>query len=92
MFRSLVPGLESSGPATPLLVNDIIIPEYGERWPRLLERDIRQINMIMLVSLGGKQRPRLEFEALLREADPRYEVYRVHATGPLGLLEVYLRQ
>lgn len=48
--------------------------------------------MIMLVSLGGKQRTRLEFEALLREADPRYEVYRVHATGPLGLLEVYLRQ
>ncbi|KAI1252692.1 hypothetical protein MGN70_004896 [Eutypa lata] len=51
MFRSLVPGLESSGPATPLLVNDIIIPEYGERWPRLLERDIRQIDMIMLEAI-----------------------------------------
>ncbi|KAI1650124.1 S-adenosyl-L-methionine-dependent methyltransferase [Daldinia loculata] len=45
MFRSFVPGLESSGPATPLLVNDIIMPEPGEKWPRLLERDIRQIDI-----------------------------------------------
>ncbi|KAI1348227.1 S-adenosyl-L-methionine-dependent methyltransferase [Xylaria sp. FL0043] len=92
MFRCLVPGLESSGPATPLLVNDIVMPEPGESWPRLLERDLRQIDMIMLVSFGGKQRTKAEFEALLREADPRYEVRKVHATGPLGLLEIYLRQ
>ncbi|KAI2776596.1 S-adenosyl-L-methionine-dependent methyltransferase [Daldinia loculata] len=31
MFRSFVPGLESSGPATPLLVNDFIMPEPGEK-------------------------------------------------------------
>ncbi|KAI1275965.1 S-adenosyl-L-methionine-dependent methyltransferase [Xylaria sp. FL0933] len=80
MFRCLVPGLGSSGPATPLLVNDIVMPEPGESWPRLLERDLRQTDMIML------------FEALLREADPRYEVRKVHATGPLGLLEIYIRQ
>ncbi|KAI1426422.1 S-adenosyl-L-methionine-dependent methyltransferase [Xylaria sp. FL1777] len=92
MFRSLVPGLESSGPATPLLVNDIVMPEPGESWPRLLERDIRQIDMLMLVSFGGKQRTRAEFASLLREADARYEIHRVHATGPLGLLEIYLRQ
>ncbi|KAI0843955.1 S-adenosyl-L-methionine-dependent methyltransferase [Daldinia vernicosa] len=89
MFRSFVPGLESSGPATPLLVNDIIMPEPGEKWPRLLERDIRQIDMI-LISYGGKQRSKTEFEVLLKEADARYEVHKVHAIGPLGLLEVYL--
>ncbi|KAI1211540.1 S-adenosyl-L-methionine-dependent methyltransferase [Annulohypoxylon truncatum] len=91
MFRSLVSGLESSGPATPLLINDIIMPEPGESWPRLLERDIRQVDMIVLVNCGGKQRTKTEFEALLREADARYKIHKVHATGPLGLLEVYLR-
>ncbi|KAI8630504.1 S-adenosyl-L-methionine-dependent methyltransferase [Xylariaceae sp. FL1651] len=90
MFKSLVPGLESSGPGTPLLVNDIIMPEPGSKWPRLLERDIRQIDMIMLISYGAKQRTRAEFEGLLKEADARYEIRKVHATGPLGLLEVYL--
>ncbi|KAI0099533.1 S-adenosyl-L-methionine-dependent methyltransferase [Daldinia grandis] len=92
MFRSFVPGLESSGPATPLLVNDIVMPELGEKWPRLLERDIRQIDMIMLINYGAKQRSKTEFEALLKEADERYEIHKVHANGPLGLLEVYLRQ
>lgn len=92
MFRSLVPGMESSGPATPLLVNDIVMPEPGESWPRLLERDIRQIDMIMLISFGGKQRTKAEFAALLKEADARYEVRKVHRTGPLGLLEIYLGQ
>ncbi|KAI0406832.1 S-adenosyl-L-methionine-dependent methyltransferase [Xylaria palmicola] len=92
MFRSLVPGLESSGPATPLLVNDIVLPEPGESWPRMLERDARQIDMIMLVSFGGKQRTKAEFAALLKEADARYEVHKVHANGPLGMLEIYLRQ
>ncbi|KAI0102814.1 S-adenosyl-L-methionine-dependent methyltransferase [Nemania sp. FL0031] len=91
MFRCLVPGLESSGPDTPLLVNDIVMPEPGESWPRLLERDIRQIDMIMLICFGGKQRTKAEFAALLTEADARYEIRRVHAAGPLGLLEIYLR-
>lgn len=90
MFRSLVPGLESSGPATPLLINDIIMPEPGENWPRLLERDVRQVDMIMLINCGSKQRTKTEFEALLKEADARYEIRKVHATGRLGLLEVYL--
>ncbi|KAI1177723.1 S-adenosyl-L-methionine-dependent methyltransferase [Nemania sp. FL0916] len=92
IFRSLVPALESSGPSTPLLINDVILPEPGDKWPRLLERDIRQIDMIMMVSLGAKQRTRPEFESLLRKADARYQVSRVHRTGPMGLLEVYLRQ
>ena len=92
MFRCLVPGLESSGLGTPLLINDIVMHEPGQRWPRLLERDIRQIDMIMLICFSGKQRTRAEFEALLKEADARYEIENVYATGPMGLLEVYLRQ
>ncbi|KAL8879219.1 MAG: hypothetical protein Q9198_003128 [Flavoplaca austrocitrina] len=89
MFKSFVPGLEKSSPKTPLLVNDIIIPEPGT-WPRHQERVVRQVDMVMLVNCGAKQRTKAEFESLLKEADPRYEIRNAFDNGPLGLLEVYL--
>ncbi|KAF2968554.1 hypothetical protein GQX73_g5048 [Xylaria multiplex] len=91
IFKSMVPGLESSKPGTPFLINDIIMPEPGI-WTRLAEREVRQIDIVMLVGFRAKQRTRAEFLALLTEADPRYEIRNVYETGPLGLLEVYLRQ
>lgn len=91
IFKSFVPGLEASGPETPLLINDIIIPEPGT-WPRHQERVVRQVDMVMLVNCGAKQRTKAEFEALLKEADPRYEIRNVFDNGPLGLLEVYLKR
>ncbi|KAI4273484.1 MAG: hypothetical protein LQ337_004585 [Flavoplaca oasis] len=91
IFRSFVPGLEKSSAETPLLVNDIIIPEPGI-WPRHQERVVRQVDMVMLVNCGAKQRTKAEFESLLKEADPRYEIRNAFDNGPLGLLEVYLRR
>lgn len=91
IFKALVPGLEASNPGTPLLINDIILPEPGA-WPRHQERVVRQVDMVMLVNCGAKQRTRAEFEALLREADLRYEIRKVFDNGPLGLLEVYLKR
>ncbi|KAH8653814.1 S-adenosyl-L-methionine-dependent methyltransferase [Xylariales sp. PMI_506] len=89
MFRAVVPGLEASLPDTPLLINDIVLPEPGTV-PRLWEREMRQADMVMMVSFGAKQRTAAEFEALLKEADARYYVRKVHDQGALGLLEVYL--
>jgi O-methyltransferase domain len=91
IFKSFVPGLESSSPDTPLLINDIIIPEPGT-WPRHQERLVRQVDMVMLVNCGAKQRTKAEFDSLLKRADPRYEIRNVHDNGPLGLLEVYLNR
>ncbi|KXX82903.1 Sterigmatocystin 8-O-methyltransferase [Madurella mycetomatis] len=91
IFKSFVPGLENSSPDTPLLINDIIIPEPGT-WPRHQERVVRQVDMVMLVNCGAKQRTKAEFESLLKEADPRYEIRNVFDNGPLGLLEVYLKR
>ncbi|KAL8833749.1 MAG: hypothetical protein Q9205_007552 [Flavoplaca limonia] len=91
IFKSFVPGLETSSPKTPLLVNDIIIPEPGT-WPRHQERVVRQVDMVMLVNCGAKQRTKAEFESLLTEADPRYEIRNAFDNGPLGLLEVYLKR
>ncbi|KAL8644393.1 MAG: hypothetical protein Q9226_007784 [Calogaya cf. arnoldii] len=91
IFKSFIPGLEHSSPDTPLLINDIIIPEPGT-WPRHQERVVRQVDMVMLVNCGAKQRTKAEFESLLKEADPRYEIRNAFDDGPLGLLEIYLKR
>ncbi|OTA89001.1 hypothetical protein M434DRAFT_115210 [Hypoxylon sp. CO27-5] len=91
IFKSFVPGLEGSKPGTPLLINETILPEPGTK-PLHEERAFRQMDMLMYVNLGAKQRTKNEFEALLKEADPRYEIHNVHAEGNMGLLEVHLRR
>ncbi|KAH9896155.1 S-adenosyl-L-methionine-dependent methyltransferase [Xylariomycetidae sp. FL2044] len=93
MFRALVPGLEGSADV-PLLLWDFITPEPGT-WPAHRERLIRQADLIMMIAFGGKERSRAEFDALLKQADPRYEIRKVHekeSLGLLGLLEVYLNR
>ncbi|KAG5748741.1 hypothetical protein H9Q70_008597 [Fusarium xylarioides] len=89
MFKSVVPGLEGSSPDTPLLINDIVMPEAGTI-PRLKERAMREADMVMMVSFGAKQRTKAEFGVLLKKADPRFVIRKVHDTGALGLLEVHL--
>lgn len=91
MFKGFVPGLEGSVAGTPLLINDIVMPEPGER-PAHEERSLRQLDMLMLIGFGSKQRTRAEFETLLKEADSRYEIVSVQATGSMGLVEVHLRK
>ncbi|KAI1028639.1 hypothetical protein LB503_002644 [Fusarium chuoi] len=91
MFKSVVPGLEGSPPDTPLLINDIVMPEVGTV-PRLKERAMREADMVMMVSFGAKQRTKTEFDILLKKADPRFVIRKVHDTGALGLLEVYLHR
>ncbi|KAI0841458.1 O-methyltransferase [Hypoxylon sp. FL0890] len=89
ILKSFVPGLEGSKRGTPLLINDTIIPEPGTR-PAHEERGLRQMDMMMFVNFGAKERTKKEFEALLKEADPRYEIHNAHADGAVGLLEVHL--
>ncbi|XWW96275.1 hypothetical protein V2A60_004248 [Cordyceps javanica] len=89
IFRAFVPGLEGSAPGTPLLINDTVMPEPGSI-PRHVERQLRQVDILMMIGLGAKQRSRFEFEALLREADPRYKVKSIYSEGPMGLVEAYL--
>ena len=48
--------------------------------------------MVMLVNCGARQRTKAEFELLLKEADPRYEIRNVFDNGPLCLLEVHLNR
>jgi hypothetical protein len=82
ILRAVVPALEKCNPGTPLLINDIIMPESGTT-TRLEEHHLRQVDMTMLVALGSKQRTEREFKTLLKESDPRFEVSssRLYAHG-----------
>ena len=96
IFRAVVPGLEASAAGTPLLINDMILPESGQdiedKGGRMWEKERRQADMVMLMCFGAKQRTVGEFKALLMEADTRYVVRKVQEGGALGLIEVHLDQ
>ena len=73
ILRGVVPALERCEPGTPLLINDVVLPESGTT-TRFEERYLRQLDITMLVALGAKQRSEREFNSLFKEADPRFEV------------------
>ncbi|KAI1389027.1 O-methyltransferase [Hypoxylon trugodes] len=90
ILEALVPALEKCDDGTPLLINETVLPQPGTiHAPE--ERGLRQMDMLMLVTLGSKQRTKEEYETLLKEADDRYEIYSLHSTGSMGLLEVHLK-
>jgi hypothetical protein len=90
IFRCIVPTLETSKPDTPLLINDTVMPEPGEL-PLHMERELRELDMLMFVCLGAKQRTKLEFERLLLEADTRFTIHGAYVRGSLSLIDVRLR-
>ena len=73
ILKAIVPALENSNNRTPLLINDTVLPVSGAI-TRLQEHAIRQMDMLMLIFMGAKQRNVEEFEALLKSADKRYKV------------------
>lgn len=88
--RALVPALEAAAPGTPLIISDRVLPALGDSVALHEERGMRQMDMMMMVGLGAKERTYLEWDALFKEADDRF-VVKVHAQGASGILEVVLR-
>lgn len=88
-----MPALECCPTGTPLLINDIVLPEPGRKrvatetgspgeggkagLTKFEEHGLRQLDIAMLVILGAKQRTAREFEQLLKRADERLEVSRL---------------
>ncbi|KAI1171048.1 O-methyltransferase-domain-containing protein [Nemania sp. FL0916] len=91
IIRAVVPALEHCAPGTPLLINDIVLPEPGTA-PKSEEHNLRQIDIYMMVMMEAKQRTEAEFNRLVKEADERLEIVRVYR-NPLGVsvVEVHLR-
>ncbi|PVH96271.1 putative O-methyltransferase [Periconia macrospinosa] len=90
IIQAIVPALEKCKRGTPLLINDVIMPESGTT-TRHEEHHLRQVDICMMVTLGAKQRTEKEFGGLLRQADPRLTIVKAWP-NPLGvgLLEVHL--
>ncbi|KAF2265024.1 sterigmatocystin 8-O-methyltransferase precursor [Lojkania enalia] len=91
ILRALVPALEHCKPRTPLLINDTILPAH-ETTNKFKEHGLRQMDLLMLVALGTKQRTEEEFRRILREADERFEITRIHSDGTMSLIEVILNK
>ncbi|KAI1388680.1 O-methyltransferase [Hypoxylon trugodes] len=89
IFSSIVPTLESSAPGTPLLINDLVVPEPGEV-PMHVERAVRNADIFMFTCLGAKQRSVAEFTELLKRADKRYNVVNVSMDANMGIIEACL--
>ena len=86
-----MPALEAAAPETPLIISDRVLPSLGLDVPLHEERGMRQMDMMMMVGLGAKERTQAEWETLFKTADERLVVKKVHAQGASGILEVVLR-
>lgn len=73
ILRALIPAMEMCKPGTSLLINETILPEQGAI-RKYDEHKLRQMDILMLVVLGAKQRTEKEFRVLIERADPRFEV------------------
>jgi len=89
LLQNLIPALEKSVPGTPLLINDTVLPDLGEKMA-YEEYGLRQLDIAMFVVLGAKQRSEKEFRTLLKQADRRFKLVKIHSKGSMGLLEVHL--
>jgi hypothetical protein len=72
-LRSFVPALEICKPGTPLLINETVLPEPGEK-TTYEEQGLRQTDLVMWIIFNSKQRTEREFRKLLAQADPRLKV------------------
>ncbi len=91
MFKFVVSDLEDFTSNTSFLINDIVLSET-EIMSRHKEREMRQIDMIMMISFEAKQRTKAEFETLLKKTNFRYEIRKMHDIETLSLLEINLKR
>ncbi|KAI2639022.1 putative O-methyltransferase [Hypomontagnella submonticulosa] len=91
IFKSFVPALEKSASGTSILISEILLPEMNAE-PKVQEHHLRQFDILMLSSFAAKERTVKEFARLLKQADERLEITKLHQKGVNGLLEVQLAQ
>ncbi|RHZ55545.1 uncharacterized protein CDV56_104156 [Aspergillus thermomutatus] len=90
VLAALVPALEAAGPKAALLINEGVLPDYGQAMSRDQHLTLRRGDMCMMVTLSAKERTRKQFQDLLRAADPRLKIHDVYGNAVTRLIEVYL--
>lgn len=90
ILRAHVPALERCAYGTPLLINDVVLPDPGTV-TKFEEHHLRQVDFCMMTVLGAKQRSEREFTHLLKMADSRFKISTIYR-NPLGigLVQAYL--
>ncbi|KAJ5427427.1 hypothetical protein N7491_007869 [Penicillium cf. griseofulvum] len=93
ILSALVPALEQAGSqTTPLLINEGVLPEFGQEIPRDQHLTLRRGDMCMMVTLGAKERTSRQFQALLSAADSRFQIRNIYGDKVTKLIEVYLSE
>ncbi|KAF2681265.1 S-adenosyl-L-methionine-dependent methyltransferase [Lentithecium fluviatile CBS 122367] len=91
ILRGFVLALENCKDGTPILINESILPRPGSGViSRSEERLMRQVDLSMLINVGARQRTEDDFHRLVKAADNRLDIVKVHSVGSMGLLEVHL--
>ncbi|CZR65817.1 related to sterigmatocystin 7-O-methyltransferase precursor [Phialocephala subalpina] len=69
VLRAAIPALK---PGARILINDECLPEPGKvRWRN--ERAARNMDLVMLASMSGREREASDWESLFKKADERYK-------------------
>ena len=74
ILKAVVPGLANSGPNTRLLINEKLMPAWNASKVRHKSKMLRREDVVMMISVGGKERSLKDFEVLIKVADERFEV------------------
>ncbi|KAI2477580.1 Sterigmatocystin 8-O-methyltransferase [Pyrenophora tritici-repentis] len=51
---------------------------------------MRQVDIMMMLVLGAKQRTEEQFRRLLSDADARFKIRAIHDKGNMSLIEAFL--
>ncbi|KAI0198017.1 putative O-methyltransferase [Astrocystis sublimbata] len=91
ILKTFAPAMEKCTPAVRLLINDMVLPPANTEL-KVEEHHLRQVDIAMLNGYAAKQRTLKEFDKLLKQADERFEIVRLHGKGVMGLIEVRLNR
>jgi hypothetical protein len=101
LLQALIPALENRTDEPRILINDIIVPEQagrpgtegGNEHVTMAEANtLRQMDLLMLLLFGGKERTEEHWKKLILQADLRLEIVtmRYHHRGA-ALVEIRLK-
>ena len=75
ILQNVVPGLASATPEARLLILEKLLPAWNAYSTRRKTKWLRREDIVMMISVGGKERSLEDFETLLKMADERFEVH-----------------
>lgn len=76
ILKAVVSGLANNGPNARLFINEKLLPAWNASSVRHRSKRLRREDIVMMISVGGKERSLKDFEVLLNAADERFKVHQ----------------